>query len=403
LATFTVDPRRLLGNLRARIAWGDGSITDGILKSEGANNVFSVVGSHTYADPFSGTATVTLLDNGGTVATVNATVSIAENDDPVPTVVLSGDSSGIRGQTRRVRITTSDRAADLAANFIYQVDWGDGVKQTIVGSAVKDLTHVYNVAGNFTVKVKATDQNGQTGPVSQTTISILAAEVQNDPCEPGKKSLFIGGTLNGDQIRLTTDKKGRINVRFGNKSIGVFPATRRIVVFGRNGSDSIQVDKRITRMVEIYGEGGNDLIAGGGGNDIIVGGAGRDQVSAGLGRDIVIGGVDSDSMLGGDGDDILIANGSTHETNRAALCAIQKEWVRNDQTYTQRINHIRGTKGGGLNGSFRFNDDSLLGPDNTLDILTGNAGTDAFFMNTDLGVKDRASDRVNSEAVGDVD
>ncbi|PKP70640.1 MAG: hypothetical protein CVT82_05700 [Alphaproteobacteria bacterium HGW-Alphaproteobacteria-4] len=51
--------------------------------------------------------------------------------------------------------------------------------------------------------------------------------------------------------------------------------------------------------IDLYGEGGADLITGGAGDDWIEGGAGNDTILGGAGRDGIVGGAGSDSMSGG--------------------------------------------------------------------------------------------------------
>lgn len=41
-------------------------------------------------------------------------------------------------------------------------------------------------------------------------------------------------------------------------------------------------------------------------------------------------------------------------TNPAVLQAIMAQWARTGETYQQRIDHIRGTTSGGLNGLYDF-------------------------------------------------
>ena len=74
------------------------------------------------------------------------------------------------------------------------------------------------------------------------------------------------------------------------------------------------------------------------------------------------------------------------ETSYENLCAIMDEWTRTDKTATERVDNLR--NGGGLNGSVRLDESSLLN-DTDADVLTSSPGYDWFIFDAML---DRASD-----------
>lgn len=110
----------------------------------------------------------------------------------------------------------------------------------------------------------------------------------------------------------------------------------------------------ITHSVSLFGMLGSDLMSGGSAADYIDGGDGRDSVDAGSGADVVIGGagdddlngdLGADQIFGGDGDDQIYGD------------------VRNWDPYG----------GAGL--------PNFVAPtDNSIDILSGGAGNDTFYM-----------------------
>jgi hypothetical protein len=106
--------------------------------------------------------------------------------------------------------------------------------------------------------------------------------------------------------------------------------------------------------VLIGGNGGNDTLEGGGGHDILVGGDGNDLLIGGPNRSVLIGGTGHDTLIAGNGDDLLIAGATPWVTqaDTAALVAIRNEWIRLDESFAQRISHLRGETSGGLNGSY---------------------------------------------------
>ena len=58
-----------------------------------------------------------------------------------------------------------------------------------------------------------------------------------------------------------------------------------------------------------------------------------------------------DTLYGNAEDDILIGGTTSFDNKLDALDAIMKEWSRND-TYANRVGHLKGTIAGGLNGSY---------------------------------------------------
>ncbi|HLQ45189.1 MAG TPA: hypothetical protein VK137_10700 [Planctomycetaceae bacterium] len=79
----------------------------------------------------------------------------------------------------------------------------------------------------------------------------------------------------------------------------------------------------------------------------------------------------------------------------AALVAIMKEWASSG-FYNTRVDHIRGTLVGGLNGGFLLNS-STVHDDDQIDQLTGAGGQDLFFANLVGGVLDQITDKQNGE------
>jgi hypothetical protein len=65
-------------------------------------------------------------------------------------------------------------------------------------------------------------------------------------------------------------------------------------------------------------------------------------------------------------------------TQGVALLALLSEWSRADETYQQRIDHLRGTTPGGANGTVYLNANTVH-DDGAPDTLTGGAGMDWYW------------------------
>jgi Ca2+-binding RTX toxin-like protein len=141
----------------------------------------------------------------------------------------------------------------------------------------------------------------------------------------------------------------------------------------------------------LYGQAGNDKLIGGVGSNILVGGDGKDKLVARPGRNILIGGTGGDELYGNAFDDILVAGNTDHDEDDDALQAILDEWT-SANSYADRVNNIR--NGGGANGAFVL-DDTTVFDDGAIDILVGDGGMDWFLF----GQRDKVKDRAPGELV----
>lgn len=148
------------------------------------------------------------------------------------------------------------------------------------------------------------------------------------------------------------------------------------VVIGGSGADTLTGDAGDNILL---GNAGNDVLSGGqGGNDVLVGGAGNDILTGSAGRNILIGGLGADVLQGGADEDILIGGTTSYDANVAALTSLAAEWKRSDLSYSQRIDHLTGSKAGGLNGT-AYLKSSTVKDDGIDDALTGLGGLDWFW------------------------
>ena len=104
-----------------------------------------------------GTRTIRLrvTDQGGNSAIASTTLTITNT---APTIIVTGNATATSGTSYTIALAASDPGADTIAS--YSVNWGDGVTQTIVGTATS-ASHTYlNPGGTRSIAVTATDEDG---------------------------------------------------------------------------------------------------------------------------------------------------------------------------------------------------------------------------------------------------
>jgi Ca2+-binding RTX toxin-like protein len=231
-----------------------------------------------------------------------------------------------------------------------------------------------------------------------------------DLCDSSQTDLLVLGSGGNDTIQILKAGISNVQVKVNNVALGTFAPTGAVIVDGRDGNDTITVDSQLSMPRVLYGGTGNDTITGGNGPGILLGGDGNDTLNAGNGRDIVIGGAGQDTLNAGNGDDILIAGSTSYDGRTAAnlqalLCAIGREWLRNDLAYPARINHLTGVTPGGLNGTSYLKATApgqTVFDDSGQDRLTGSNGSDWFLLNLSGGTVLDRSDRTGSEVATDL-
>jgi parallel beta-helix repeat protein len=203
----------------------------------------------------------------------------------------------------------------------------------------------------------------------------------------GQNTLDYSAYTSGITVNLLT-----------GRATGVVHGIHHFVnVFGGSGDDQLS---GVFGSV-LMGNAGNDALTGAAaGDDILVGGAGDDLLRVGpllkggtVGRHLLIGGDGSDTLHGGGGDDLLISGTTDFDTDLSALGSILAEWVRTDQSYSQRIGHLRGMPGG---RNQVYLNPATVHDDGTADVLQGGGGLDWFWANLS---QDTLLDRAPGEQV----
>jgi phospholipase C len=212
-------------------------------------------------------------------------------------------------------------------------------------------------------------------------VSLGTAYVQPDAENPGKFTLVVEGTEGSDDIHISLDKtstelhvtiKSEDDVRFDKYFA---QPISRIEVYTQGGNDEVVIDKAVTTPAFVFAGTGNDDLTGGGGPTVLVGGKGNDRLSGGSGPSILIGGSGHAHLRGGLGDSLLIAGFTNYDGNLQALQALLNEWSATGETFAQKVAHIEGVTGGGLNGSYVLDGNTVHHKKS--DVLTDSPGTAA--------------------------
>lgn len=365
------------GAMRLVVNWGPGQASSSYAFAEGTTT-FSV--SHVYLDNPAAPATsfpitLTLSNAGGNTG---GAAAVVVNDVAPVAQAINGPSAGVRGQGLSFADTFTD--AGVLDTHTAVFNWGDGTTSAgavteFYGAGSVAGSHVFKASGTYTVSLTITDKDGLSTTVAET-VKIGSVLVEPDPVYGGNM-LVVGGTTGADTIDVKSTKTG-VRVNLNGVNTDVTSPFGRIVVYGQAGSDTIQVDKKITNNAFLYAGPDGSSLQGGGGNNVLVGGAGNDTLVAGAGRNILIGGGGADTLHAGSADDLLLSGSTTYANNDAALAAILNEWTSTTDNYATRIHAIQ--FGGGLNGSFVFNSSTLIS-NSTGSTIFGGPGSDWFIAN----------------------
>ena len=115
---------------------------------------------HTYSNTGAYTATATATDTSGASGSGSTVVTIANR--PPLVVSISVTSGSLTSATSPTSFTIAAAASTGAAITSIAVDFGDGQRTTLQGSATS-VQHTYAAAATYTVSATATDSSGASG------------------------------------------------------------------------------------------------------------------------------------------------------------------------------------------------------------------------------------------------
>src|SRR5262249_10653120 len=142
VASFTDgDAFAIPANYIVTIDWGDGTPTGSGTVVANPGGGFLVMGTHTYAEEGSSTVKVTVLDDGGSSASVSSTMNISDASlSATSSTFTATEGMAFSGP---VASFTDTNSGGTVSDFSATIAWGDGITTTGTVSA--------NGGGSFTV------------------------------------------------------------------------------------------------------------------------------------------------------------------------------------------------------------------------------------------------------------
>jgi len=154
--------------------------------------------------------------------------------------------------------------------------------------------------GNTSLNIVVSDSNPQNTvrrTVALTPKKGLAVAV-TDPTNNNKISLLVQGTLAGDSITVTKNGSSYVVSGHGGAITTLSGITGRIIVYGFEGNDNIDLTSTTIPNLA-YGGLGNDIIRSGSAADTLYGEGGADLLAGGIGSDVIWGGTGRDILFDG--------------------------------------------------------------------------------------------------------
>jgi PKD repeat protein len=168
--TFTVSSIVTVSGIT--VNWGDGSNLDTLPGTATSDTHIYASTGNMKSQTFMVTVTATNSAGPGS----GTTTEVVNDRPPVVTISSITPPSPFVGQSVTVSFSATDPDGSANPISLITVNWGDGTApDSLIGTATSD-SHIYNVAGTFTITVTATDNSGSTGQATgSVTTAVLGA------------------------------------------------------------------------------------------------------------------------------------------------------------------------------------------------------------------------------------
>ena len=220
---------------------------------------------------------------------------------------IEGAHLGVRCQPMSFSVDFTNPS--IIATHTATIDWGDGSPAAVINvdnCGTITESHPYAV-GSYTVRVTLEDQYGDQA-VAEHDVTIETMVLTEDPYDPTRQALLVGGTNENDKIYLSQYKNGDVKAYIKSpRQVETFSLEPddRVCVFAGEGNDYVKFYSSVSHDALIVGGPGNDRLYGRNGNDQLDGGDGNDRLYGSNGDDVLLGGSGNDRLYGSRGNDEL--------------------------------------------------------------------------------------------------
>jgi alpha-L-arabinofuranosidase len=284
LATFKDSNPNAGADLHASVNWGDGTTSTAAIVNA-SNGGFQVTGSHTYRNPSTYFATVSISDSAAGSAQATAKIYVADAPmHPIPATITATAGRSFTG------VVASFIDWDPNAQLSYHtasITWGDGhMSQGIVDGAIRGFdvigTNTYASGGQYRVDVYVNDVGGMNlqivsratvasaaiaGPVPQIqgAGSVNAGSnytVQFSATDPGGQSISKWVIDWGDGAVVTLSG----NATSASHIYSTAPATRTAKA---TATDNAGLSASASLLVQVHAISGRSTLTASGTNNLI--------------------------------------------------------------------------------------------------------------------------------------
>jgi hypothetical protein len=209
------NPGATTADFSATIDWGDGHTSSGTLTGP-TGGPFTLAGGHQYTEEGDYTVSVTVTDDGGSMATASDTNTVG---DASITASCSTPTVSPQSFTGTVASLSDDNTGAPASDFTGTIDWGDGSSTsngTVAGSGGSyTITggHSYGSTGYYNITATVTDDGGSDSMTSACKMLVFAFAASG-----GAFAIGNGNSTNGTAVTYWGAKWWKLNTLTGGSA-----------------------------------------------------------------------------------------------------------------------------------------------------------------------------------------